>query len=267
MFTKMKRKAEAAAAGEGDSQQSKFERERKRRVIEKNEEAEISSWINGVFSRGLLWNDITQSEIDNAKTFEERRQLAIQFEIKKEWYWDWNEQQTRRWAADYFLDYWKLTRRQIHQLLLENDAEPWMSINAFNGLGTKVIDPTTRDSRVDYLYDLTYPWAGYLIQFWFPKYGDNWNRFGQRVVDFKFRISHIIPDPVIGTQHIVTEAEKIIKETKKDIVRFADKIEDGAKIVYSDTKAGLSRTADVVPYATVSIVAISAAIALSSLIT
>ncbi len=244
-----KRQRDATAPRNSESPQAELEREQKRLKSEALIDQKTREWIRWDLARALQWNRLTQSQIDAAQTEEERRQLAIQHEIQWEWYWDWNETNTRQWAADDFKRRWSLTNEQIYRRLLENNNEPWMSINAFNGQGEKLVHPNSGDMRVDLLYNHTIPWAGYLIETWWPRYGNNRDYFGTvRVDSFALRISHLLPNPVIATQRVTTQAE----ETVDKIVSGAEKVVAGTgdviSTVYTDTKSGLSQVGSSLPY-------------------
>lgn len=191
-------------------------------------ELQLTLWIESTFARALQWNNLTQTQINAAQTQEERKQLAIDYEIRKEWYWDWSEQYTRQWAADQFLKKWQLTRQQIFQLLKADNAEPWMSINAFMGPLQEAISPSAQDSRVDMFYNHTYPWAGYLYESWWPRYGNNRDYFGTvRVDSFALRISHLIPHPANTTLRVKEQidrgVEKFVESVREEYKESKDK--------------------------------------------
>lgn len=187
----------------------------------------LKLWIDATFARALQWENLTQAQINAAHTQEERKLLAIDYEIRKEWYWDWSEEYTRQWAADQFLKKWQLTRQQIFQLLKADNAEPWMSINAFMGPLQEAISPSAQDSRVDMFYSHTYPWAGYLYETWWPRYGNDKSRYGTiRVDSFALRISHLIPHPANTTLRVKEQIAKGVDEFVQDVKEEYREVKD-----------------------------------------
>lgn len=228
---------------ESDLRAEEAETKRRRQIAA--DKAQEDVWIGLTLQRALDWNNVTQAQIDNCNTTEERRLLAIDYEIKKEWYWDWSVTNTRQWAADSFLKHWNLTRVQIYNNLIKDKFEPWMSINAFMGKGERVIHPNDPDMRVDELYNHTYPWAGFLVSTWWPRYGSNFDII--RRDSFRLRISHIIPDPIILAQDAAHEAELLIEAAKKLAAEEREKVEKALAKVYVDTQAGLGKVNDNIP--------------------
>jgi hypothetical protein len=210
----------------------------------KEQEAKLehdNPWVNPTISeaisRGWIKNDDTRLHV-----FNWRRDLATWFQLQHHWYMYFHPY-VKQWCANEFKKKHPQTRQQLYEKLYANDAEPYQSMNAyfgFSGVGIKTIvggvvgsvlgpggtiggaalagglgggyvplPPKGDDTRTDFYYETEYPFAGFIIESWWPQYGSDESRhsLADRTV-FQARISHLIPNVKLGADKIEKAAEK-----------------------------------------------------------
>ncbi len=174
-------------------------------------------WVTERLQKAVRWNWITQASVNMLKTDQERETLAISYEIQQEWYHDWNVVTRKFTARAFLMANGNPTRKTFYARLKETTIEPYPSILAFSHGGksffNRAVDPDSHDLRVNFYYDEEYPWAGYLIQTWWPQYGNTERYDIIRKNEFKARILH---DEITDAGQIVREGGYDIKKKVED---------------------------------------------------
>lgn len=163
-------------------------------------------WVEIEITKAVSDNVLSQATVDAMKP-EDVKNAAMEYCVTHEWYWDWPIP-VRQMTAVKWLESHKQTRVAFYNHLLDNKIEPYMSINAFMGNQYVAVNPSSGDSRTDYLYDFEYPWAGYVWDWW-NRYGNNKERFGTiRVDSLALRFSHITPNLAVKLEQKSNEWEE-----------------------------------------------------------
>lgn len=173
------------------------------------------TWVYVTIRKAQIYKKGYDKTIENAPL---DRQIAycIAFELEYEWYKDWSPW-TIIYAARQFKQSHPMTNLQFYDKLLADDSEPWMSINGWIGSSVSPVDPRSGDIKAGYYYDIEYPLVGYLVQVWFPIYGNNPQRYGSRVTDFKARIEHGPPNPFRIKDRVVKNVEDTVQKIEENV--------------------------------------------------
>jgi len=176
-------------------------------------------WIDTRLEKAKEDHYYSQNQLDALVGKREARlNAAMQYEIAREWYYDWNPI-TRRATAKLFLQAQELkTPTELFRKLVDlNQVQPWASILSYShGAFDLPINPATQDMRTSFYYEEEYPWVGYLVTSWWPTYGNTERYDLLRKNAFK---------NAIGTRNIAVPL-------KKDAEKTSDWFEKNANTFY-----------------------------------
>jgi len=164
-----------------------------------------NQWIGTTLVQAINDKFVYIGDVQTAP-FEIRRQMAIDYQMQYYWYFFFHPE-VKKWMANEFRRISKLTDQQMYKLMRANDYEPWISVLAYLGGGTPLA-PNSPDSRTRYVYEIEYPFDAYLIQYWWPTYGNTSRHGDTDKFNFKYRISHITPNIPLVIDNTIDSVKK-----------------------------------------------------------